>query len=126
MKSISRSAIVECGVMDFYALVEARQSFTTENTNMRVEVVYALANAQDLVVLDLEEGAVARQAVEASGMVERHPELAAEDRLLGIFGRQILPETLLRDGDRVDILRPLPIDPKEARRRRVRTARQRR
>jgi hypothetical protein len=94
--------------------------------SLRVEVVYALANAQDIVVLDLAEGVVARQAVAASGMVERHPELAAEDWRLGIFGRQVLPETLLRDGDRVDILRPLPIDPKEARRRRARTARRRR
>lgn len=91
--------------------------------SLRVEVVYALANAQDLVVLDIEEGAVARQAVEASGVVERHPELAAADWRLGIFGRQVLPETLLRDGDRVAILRPLPMDPKEARRRRARTAR---
>jgi hypothetical protein len=88
---------------------------------LRVEVVYALANGQDLVALDMEEGAVARQAVEASGMVERHPELAAEDWRLGIFGKQVLPETLLRDGDRVDILRPLPMDPKEARRLRART-----
>lgn len=94
--------------------------------SLRVEVVYALANAQDLVALDMEDGAVARQAVEASGIVERHAELAAEDWRLGIFGQQVLPETLLRDGDRVDILRPLPVDPKEARRRRARTARRRR
>ena len=90
---------------------------------MRVEVVYALATAQDRVFLKLEAGAVARQAVEASGLIERHPELVAADRRLGIFGREVSPETPLRDGDRVEILRALAMHPNEARRRRVRRTR---
>ena len=93
--------------------------------SLRVEVVYALANAQDLVALELTACAVAHQAIEASGMLERHPELAAQDWRLGIFGRQVLRDTPLRDGDRVEILRPLPMDPNEARRRRARRTRRR-
>lgn len=80
---------------------------------MRVEVVYALAAKQEVVVLDLEEGATAHDAVKASG-------LAAHYAALGRFGRRIDPATALRDGDRIEILRPLAEDPREARRRRAR------
>ena len=89
---------------------------------MRVEVVYALASAQDCVALEIGEGAVARQAVAASGLLERH-ELVAAQLELGIFGRKVSPECPLHEGDRVEILRPLAIDPKEARRRRARRTR---
>jgi len=90
---------------------------------VRVEVLYALASAQDCVTVELKEGAVAREAIRASSLLERHPELAARDWRLGISGREVSLETLLRDGDRVEILRPLAMDPKEARRRRARRTR---
>jgi len=90
---------------------------------LRVEVVYALATAQDCVSLKLEVGAVARQAVGASGLIERHPELVAAHWRFGISGREVSPETPLHDGDRVEILRALEINPNEARRRRARKTR---
>lgn len=86
---------------------------------LRVEVVYALAHAQDIVDLELAEGAVARQAVEASGLLARHG-LNAAHLKLGVFGKTIAPEYRLREDDRVEILRPLSEDPNEARRRRAR------
>ena len=89
---------------------------------MRVEVVYALAGVQDIVALDLPEGAVARHAVAESGLLVRHG-LGAAQLQLGISGRKRSPESPLRDGDRVEILRPLALDPKEARRRRARRTR---
>lgn len=91
---------------------------------LRVEVVYALADSQDLVALELAEGATAREAAEASGVLARHG-LAAADLALGIFGKRIAPEYPLRDGDRIEILRALATDPNEARRRRARRARRR-
>jgi uncharacterized protein len=92
---------------------------------LRVEVVYALADAQDVVALELAEGATARDAVQSSGIPARHG--LAAGLALGNFGRRIAPEYLLRDGDRIEILRALATDPKEARRRRVaRTRRARR
>lgn len=87
---------------------------------LRVEVVYAFAQTQDLVALELAQGAVARDAVEASGLLVRHAELDAARLRLGVFGRLIRPEQLLEDGDRVEILRPLAMDPREARRLRAR------
>ena len=89
---------------------------------MRVEVVYALADVQDIVVVDLPEGAVARDAVAQSGILARHG-LAAAQLLLGISGKRVTPESLMHEADRVEILRPLTIDPKEARRRRARRTR---
>ena len=92
--------------------------------SLRVEVVYALADVQDVVVLELAENVVARKAVMDSGLLARHG-LAAENLHLGLFGKRIAPEQPLCEGDRVEILRPLQLDPKEARRLRARRARQR-
>ncbi len=89
---------------------------------MRVEVIFALADVQDIVVLELPEGAVARHAVAASGLPARHG-LDGAQLQLGIFGKKLSPESPLHDGDRVEILRPLAMDPKEARRRRARRTR---
>ena len=89
---------------------------------MRIEVIYALADAQDIATVELADGAVVGQAVTASGMLERHG-LSARQLQLGIFGKKVSPESHLRDGDRIEILRPLAMDPKEARRRRARRTR---
>jgi len=80
---------------------------------LRVEVVYALAGKQEIVALQLPEGSSAGDAAAASG-------LAAKGGRLGIGGREVGPRRILRDGDRVEILRPLAVDPREARRRRAR------
>lgn len=87
---------------------------------MRVEVVYALPQRQDVVVLDLAPGATVRDAVAASGLIERHglpePALLA----FGIAGVRVPPQARLSEGERVDILRPLAADPFAARRARAR------
>ena len=92
---------------------------------LRVEVVYALAKVQDIAVLELPEGAIARMAIESSGLLARHGLTAAQLKL-GIFGKRVTPEQRLRGGDRVEILRPLAADPNEARRARARRGRRRR
>jgi uncharacterized protein len=88
-------------------------------TRLHVEVVYALAGAQEIVALELRKGATAGEAAEASGIAARHG-LAADDLVLGHFGRRIASGHPLQDGDRVEILRPLAANPQEARRRRAR------
>lgn len=59
----------------------------------------------------------AEQAVRASGLLEEFPELAGQALALGVFGRTVDGRHVLRAGDRVEIYRPLKIDPREARRR---------
>jgi putative ubiquitin-RnfH superfamily antitoxin RatB of RatAB toxin-antitoxin module len=86
---------------------------------IRVEVLYALPHAQQLVALELSEGATVRAALQASGLLEGIPVLVRPRLQFGVYGKLVGPERVLRNGDRVEILRPLPADPKEARRRRV-------
>lgn len=86
--------------------------------SLRVEVCHALPERQALVRLELPEGATAGDAVGASGLAS-----GRESVRLAIFGRAVTVATALRDGDRVDILRPLAADPMESRRLRARRAR---
>ncbi len=86
---------------------------------MRVEVVYALPEHQDLVEVELEPGATVADAVRASGLAERHPGIDPDHGPFGIFSRRCAPTRPLRAGDRVEIYRPLKVDPKKARRRRA-------
>lgn len=90
---------------------------------MRVEVVYALPEQQPLLELDVAPGTTAAEAVAASGLPERFDEIDAQASPLAIFGRACEPDTVLRAGDRVEILRPLQVDPREARRQRARSGR---
>ena len=75
------------------------------------------------VAVELTATATALDAVRASGVIERHPELAKGEPLLGIWGRACAPETPIADGDRVEIYRPLTMDPNEARRLRAKNLR---
>jgi uncharacterized protein len=86
---------------------------------LRVEVVYALPEGEDAVCVDLAKGATAIDAVRASGVLESHPEIGLPRHKLGIYGRVVAAGAPLADGDRVEIYRPLVLDPKEARRRRA-------
>lgn len=83
---------------------------------MKVEVVHALPDDQRLVTLELPPGSRAADAVRASGLIEAFPGIDPERTPLGIFGRPCGPDRVLRPGDRVEIHRPLEVDPKEARR----------
>ena len=92
-------------------------------TKLRVEVVFARAHVQNLKVLELEPGTTAREAARLSGLVAGHDTLESAGIRLGIDGKKVPPGRVLANGDRVEVLRPLAIDPKEARRRRVRRRR---
>ena len=81
-----------------------------------VEVVYATRSNQEIVRVELEDGACATDALLASGLPVRYPEISRTETRLGIFGNQVRRATRLRDGDRVEVYRPLNVDPKAARR----------
>jgi len=90
---------------------------------MHVEVVFALPEEQVLLALEVEEGATVRLAIERSGLLSRYPEIELARSRVGVFGKRVELNTLLRENDRVEIYRPLVADPKEARRRRVKRLR---
>lgn len=82
-----------------------------------VSVACAEAGRQTVLPLELPAGTTAGEALERSGIFERHPALDPVACAVGIFGREVPRSYLLRDGDRVEVLRPLADDPRERRRR---------
>lgn len=84
-----------------------------------VEVVYALPHEQLIIPIKILEGATAEQAIKASGMLSRFPEIDLSVNRIGIFGKLISLETALSHLDRVEIYRKLIADPKEVRRQKV-------
>lgn len=70
--------------------------------------------------VEVPAGCTVIQAVEASGIAQCLPENAVDPTRLGIFARKVGPGQLVRDGDRIEIYRPLVVDPMESRRRRSR------
>jgi putative ubiquitin-RnfH superfamily antitoxin RatB of RatAB toxin-antitoxin module len=87
---------------------------------INVEVVYALPHRQELVGVRLPEGASVREALDASGLLQKYPEIQPDRaNKLGIFARLVKLDTELRDRDRVEIYRPLIADPKAVRKKRA-------
>ena len=90
-----------------------------------IEVAYAARDCQVIVPLRVPSGTSAEEAVRQSGLMDRFPAIDPGGDDIGIFGQRVSPATLLAEGDRVEIYRPLEIDPKEARRLRATRARER-
>jgi hypothetical protein len=86
---------------------------------IKVEVAYARPDVQSIIALDVEEGITAETAIQRSGILEKFPEIDFEGCKMGVFGKAVKRDLVLRDGDRVEIYRPLIADPKEVRRRRA-------
>ena len=89
---------------------------------IRITVVWATADVQDIVPLQLPPRSVVRQAVAASGLLARYTADAGACRF-AIGGRIVADDAPLAPGDRIEICRPLVVDPKEARRLRARAKR---
>ena len=83
---------------------------------LNIEVAYALPAHQVLLALRIRAGTTVREAVEQSGILESFPDIDLGSNQVGIFGKLIKLEHPLREGDRVEIYRPLIADPKEVRR----------
>lgn len=87
--------------------------------DIRVEVVYALPERQYLHQVTLPAGSTLRQAIEQSGILAQRRDIDLNQNKVGIFGRAALLEDVVNEGDRVEIYRPLLVDPKELRRQRA-------
>lgn len=86
---------------------------------LRVEVAYAQPSRQALIAVEVEEGTTVHQAIERSGILGRYPEIEIAPDRVGIFGKLVRLDTVVRHGDRVEIYRPLIANPKQARRERM-------
>lgn len=86
---------------------------------INIEVVYALPHKQTLLKQQVSAGTTVQDAIQASGILNKHPEIDIATSKLGIFGKLIKPDTVLREKDRIEIYRPLIADPKEVRKKRA-------
>jgi putative ubiquitin-RnfH superfamily antitoxin RatB of RatAB toxin-antitoxin module len=86
---------------------------------INIEVVYAQAHEQTLLKISLPVGVTVAEAIQACGVLQKHPEIDLAKNKLGIFGKLTKADAVLRDKDRVEIYRPLIADPKEVRRQRA-------
>lgn len=90
---------------------------------MRIDVIYATPAEQEVIEVELPDGATVREAIVMSGVLTRFPEIDLAAAAVGIFGERAALDDPLEQDDRVEIYRPLLADPKEARRRRARKKR---
>ncbi|MGO1247718.1 MAG: RnfH family protein [Oceanisphaera sp.] len=89
---------------------------------IHIEVVYALPTKQTVLSLKVSDQEQVQAAIEQSGILPQFPEIDLATNMVGIFGRQVKLDHPLRDGDRIEIYRPLLADPKEIRRKRAEQA----
>ena len=86
---------------------------------MKVSVAVALPDRQEVIELDLDPGATLADAIAAARLGERFPGVDFAAMRIGIWSRAAKPGTALREGDRVELYRPLRADPKDMRRSRA-------
>lgn len=86
---------------------------------IQVEVAYAKPDRQDVISVKLQEGSTIQQAIEASGLLQRNPEIDIAKAKFGIYGKLSKMDTVVRSRDRIEIYRPLIADPKEVRKQRA-------
>jgi hypothetical protein len=87
---------------------------------MRIQVAIALRESQEVVEVELREGATVADALVAARVAARVPGFDAAKASLGIWSKACAPDAPLREGDRVEIYRPLEASPREMRRARAR------
>lgn len=91
-----------------------------DETEIGVEVVYALPQWQKIIALKVVPGTTAFDAACRSGVQDMFPDIDLEHSDMGVFGKVIKPRDYqLQEGDRVEIYRPLIADPKEVRKKRA-------
>ena len=84
-----------------------------------IQLCYALPEQAVVIDLDIELGCTLEQAIGQSGLLTQFPEIDLRHNKIGIYGKLKPLDTVLRDGDRIEIYRPLQADPMESRRRRA-------
>lgn len=86
---------------------------------MKIEVAYASREKQCILEIEVEPGSTIQSAIECSGILEKFPEINLATQSVGVFSKKRSLSDLVHEGDRIEIYRPLLIDPKEARRARA-------
>lgn len=88
----------------------------SDTQEYRLEVAYGTTDRQCLVEIRVRQGATCGEAVKLSGVPDRFPHDNVASLPLAVWGKVVQRDTVVRDGDRIEILRPLVNDPRDARR----------
>ncbi|MBS3954144.1 MAG: RnfH family protein [Methylomicrobium sp.] len=86
---------------------------------MNVGVCYAEADRQLWLRLEVPDGSTIEQAIQLSGVLKQYPDINLDNQKVGIFGKIVKLDTVVMDGDRVEIYRQITADPKLVKRRRL-------
>ena len=86
---------------------------------MNVGVCYAEADRQSWLRLEVPNNSTVEQAIELSGLLTRYPEIDLTKQKVGIFGKLAKLDTIIQEGDRVEIYRQITVDPTQVKRRRL-------
>ncbi len=86
---------------------------------MNVGVCYAEADRQSWLRLEVPNNSTVEQAIELSGLLTRYPEIDLSKQKVGIFGKLAKLDTIIQEGDRVEIYRQITVDPTQVKRRRL-------
>lgn len=89
-----------------------------------IEVVYGIPNKQVLLSLKVPEGTTIENCIKLSGIVKHFPEIVPSKAVVGIFSKPDKLDNTVKQGDRIEIYRPLTADPKEMRKLRAEKAKQ--
>ena len=88
----------------------------TASDTIRIEVVFGLPDRQELVSINISPDADCNDAIRQSGIAADFPDVDLATLPIAIWGRPVERSSSLKNGDRIEILRPLPMDPRDARR----------
>lgn len=95
---------------------ELDSELDSETSTINIEIIYALPEQQNIITTKLPQGSTVLEAITKSKILLQHPHLNLDSLKVGIFSHVCKLTEQLDDGDRIEIYRPLIIDPKEARR----------
>lgn len=83
---------------------------------LKIEVIYATPEQQEIIVLAVQQDSTIQQAIENSGVLTKYPEIDLAACDVGIFSQVKKLDQVVKEGDRIEIYRPLIADPKAKRR----------
>ena len=84
---------------------------------MKVGVVYATPQRQMNLKVDLDDGATVRQAIDRSGLLGKCPEIDLANTKIGVWGKVVDLDSVVEDGARIEVYRPITCDPRTVKRR---------
>lgn len=90
-----------------------------QQKNLAIEIIYPTPEEQNIITIEVTESCSVEHAIAQSNILDLYPEIDLAINKVGIFGKACKLTDSLREGDRIEIYRPLIIDPKEARKNRA-------